>query len=80
MTWHLCRRPQTDDHALQNGSHRIYRGARAISAFGVGGTNAHVILEEPPAQTSGDSARPAQLLVLSARSEQAIEKGDRQSR
>jgi amino acid adenylation domain-containing protein len=45
-----------------------------VSAFGVGGTNAHVILEEPPAQTSGDSARPAQLLVLSARSEQAIEK------
>jgi amino acid adenylation domain-containing protein len=45
-----------------------------VSAFGVGGTNAHVILEEPPAQTSGDSARPAQLLVLSARSEQALEK------
>jgi amino acid adenylation domain-containing protein len=45
-----------------------------VSAFGVGGTNAHVILEEPPAQTSTDSARPAQLLVLSARSELALEK------
>jgi acyl transferase domain-containing protein/glutamate-1-semialdehyde aminotransferase len=45
-----------------------------VSAFGVGGTNAHVILEEPPAQSSTDSPRPAQLLVLSARSEQALEK------
>src|ERR1700732_4632008 len=45
-----------------------------VSAFGVGGTNAHVIIEEPPVQTSIDSARPAQLLLLSARSEQALEK------
>ncbi|HEY4817346.1 MAG TPA: amino acid adenylation domain-containing protein [Candidatus Acidoferrum sp.] len=45
-----------------------------VSAFGVGGTNAHVILEEPPARPSIDSARPAQLLLLSARSEQALEK------
>jgi len=44
-----------------------------VSAFGVGGTNAHVILEEPPAHTVEDSARPAQLLVLSARSEHALE-------
>ena len=44
-----------------------------VSAFGVGGTNAHVILEEPPALTPSQSGRPAQLLVLSARSEQALE-------
>jgi len=44
-----------------------------VSAFGVGGTNAHVILEEPPAQTPEESGRPAQLLVLSARSEQALD-------
>ena len=45
-----------------------------VSAFGVGGTNAHVILEEPPVQTSVDSPRPSHLLVLSARSEQALER------
>jgi amino acid adenylation domain-containing protein len=44
-----------------------------VSAFGVGGTNAHVILEEAPVQTASDSPRPAQLLILSARTEKALE-------
>ena len=43
-----------------------------VSALGVGGTNAHVVLEEAPAPAPADSARPAQLLVLSARSEAAL--------
>ena len=44
-----------------------------VSAFGVGGTNAHVVLEQAPARQSFPSMRPVQLLVLSARSETALE-------
>jgi len=43
-----------------------------VSAFGVGGTNAHVILEEAPSLPSEPSPRPAQLLVTSARSAAAL--------
>ncbi|HZN10057.1 MAG TPA: type I polyketide synthase, partial [Blastocatellia bacterium] len=44
-----------------------------VSSFGVGGTNAHVVLEEPPAGGRPAAARPAQLLVLSAKSQAALE-------
>src|SRR5712692_3220337 len=44
-----------------------------VSAFGIGGTNAHVVLEEAPPLRTGASRRPAQLLLLSAKSRSALE-------
>jgi acyl transferase domain-containing protein len=44
-----------------------------VSSFGSGGTNAHVVLEEAPPSAPTDPARAEQLLVLSARTETALE-------
>jgi len=49
----------------------------ALSSLGMGGTNAHAILEEAPAQASGPSKRAQQLLLLSARSPAALEAASR---
>jgi iturin family lipopeptide synthetase A len=43
-----------------------------VSAFGVGGTNAHVVLQEAPLSSPSDPGRPQQLLLLSARSEDGL--------
>src|ERR1051326_2601835 len=45
-----------------------------VSAFGIGGTNPHVIVEEaPPAGPTTDS-RAAQLIVIGARSKAALDR------
>src|SRR5262249_42770194 len=44
-----------------------------VSSFGIGGTNAHVVVEEAPAIQSHVSPRPWQLLLLSAKSGNALE-------
>jgi amino acid adenylation domain-containing protein len=42
-----------------------------VSAFGVGGVNAHIVLEEAPAQQSGPTPRERQVLCVSGRTEAA---------
>lgn len=44
-----------------------------VSAFGIGGTNAHVIVEEPPTQPPLRRGDAAHLLVLSAKTAPALE-------
>ncbi|WP_415233551.1 type I polyketide synthase [Pseudorhodobacter sp.] len=45
-----------------------------VNALGVGGTNAHVVLQEAPARApSGESDWPFQLLVLSAKTKAALD-------
>lgn len=44
-----------------------------VSSFGMGGTNAHIVLEEAPALAPSSSPGPCQLLVLSAKTEAALE-------
>ncbi|MHC5736415.1 type I polyketide synthase [Nostoc sp.] len=43
-----------------------------VSSLGIGGTNAHVILEEAPTVEASSSSRPWQLLVFSAKTDSAL--------
>lgn len=45
-----------------------------ISSFGIGGTNAHVVLEEAPERIAQTSPRPLQLVVLFAKTHTALDR------
>lgn len=45
-----------------------------VSSLGVGGTNAHVVLEEAPAPVAGSADRGTQLLLLSGRTPSAVDR------
>jgi phthiocerol/phenolphthiocerol synthesis type-I polyketide synthase E len=44
-----------------------------VSALGIGGTNAHVIVEEPPLRAPSAAGRPYQLVTISARTAAALD-------
>ncbi|MBA4143016.1 MAG: SDR family NAD(P)-dependent oxidoreductase [Nitrosospira sp.] len=44
-----------------------------VSSFGIGGTNVHVVIEEPPLAVSSGPSRNCQILTLSARSRKALD-------
>jgi len=52
-----------------NGGRRL----AGVSSFGVGGTNAHAVLEEPPPPLPSGGSRARQLLLVSARTETAAD-------
>jgi acyl transferase domain-containing protein/acyl carrier protein/phospholipid N-methyltransferase len=60
---------------LQPWPEKAGKALAGVSSFGFGGTNAHVVLEEAPIQTSATNEidRPWHILTLSAKTEKALQ-------
>ena len=48
-----------------------------VSSFGMGGTNAHVVLQEAPEPAPSEGSHPSKLLVVSAKSRDALDAATR---
>ena len=65
-------RPVRFPGALVDWTSRRARRLAGVSSFGLGGTNAHVLVEEAPEPTPAGSAAAPRLLVLSAKEEPSL--------
>jgi acyl transferase domain-containing protein/aryl carrier-like protein len=59
---------------LQEWRDEHYPLRAGVSSFGIGGTNAHVVLEEPPPADRSSGERDWKVLLLSAKSQAALER------
>ncbi len=86
LRFEVAREPlRWDRPAVRGGNGQTIALSRraAVSSFGVGGTNVHIIVEEPPDgpdEPHGEPAtdRPVHVLALSARTERALREYARQ--
>lgn len=69
----LAQTPFYVNHSLRPWASQGQPRRAGVSSLGVGGTNAHIILEEAPKLGPSSRSRPQQLLLLTAKSKTALE-------
>ncbi len=70
----FARGPFRVNHTLAPWPHSNKPRRAGVSSFGIGGTNVHVVLEQAPETHPSDAARPWQLITISARGRDALER------